>query len=94
MKKQDGIELHPVPHPGSDLTESSLERMLAEIYLSKDTFTADALTKFGLEVTAEGIAYMKLRYETEPDFKEKINAMAVSDPDYKAFLIEVGILVC
>jgi len=46
-----------------------------------------------LIVTEEGIEYMAHRIATEPEFRKAVKAHADQDPEYRAFLEEVGIVL-
>ena len=46
-----------------------------------------------LLVTEEGIDYMEHRIATEPEFRKAVKEHAASNPEYRAFLEEIGIVL-
>jgi len=71
----------------ADLTEASLAEALAIIRNEPRS------TPTHLIVTDEGIALVKHRIATEPDFRTMIMERASDDPEYREFLESVGISV-
>lgn len=69
-----------------DLNEDALIKAIQNI----EAMTAPQATQ--LLVTAEGIAYVQTRYETDPEFKALIKERAEQDADYKTLLTLMGIL--
>ena len=83
----DPTDWTPDPTAGSvDLNEDALIKAIQNI----QAMTQPQATQ--LLVTAEGIAYVQMRYETDPEFKALIKERVDRDADYKTLLTLMGIL--